>query len=183
QCTLKLMGNIAWTKLKHLDMKRCAETGSPEACVCPRCLNLRFCRRSRDVLPLLRVIHANVSLQYPLVPVEAERCAVTMEMEDTFVQNLKHAAGVLSKVTSAPLLHYNAAAVEVQDIFHWQIMDGNLTQNIHKYLPTTGKCGSLKQDYYTELLEELGYQDYIGCENKPQRSTEAGLDWLRRYWR
>uniref|UniRef100_A0A671PIZ7 Hydroxypyruvate isomerase n=1 Tax=Sinocyclocheilus anshuiensis TaxID=1608454 RepID=A0A671PIZ7_9TELE len=182
QCTLKLTGNIAWTKLKHLDMKVHA---------------LRFCRRSRDVLPLLRVIHANVSLQDPLVPVGADRCSVAMEMEDTFVQNLKRAAGVLSKVTSAPLLHYNAAAVEAQslDIFHWQIMDGNLTQNIHKYLPTTGKCGSLKQDRpepdsdgelsfcLFKLLEELDYQDFIGCEYKPQRSTEAGLDWLRRYWR
>lgn len=33
------------------------------------------------------------------VPAGADRAAVALEMEDTFVQNLKHAAGVLSKVT------------------------------------------------------------------------------------
>lgn len=33
------------------------------------------------------------------VPVGADRTAVAMEMEATFVQNLKHAADVLSKVT------------------------------------------------------------------------------------
>lgn len=26
-----------------------------------------------------------------------------------------------------------------QDVFHWQIMDGNLTQNIQKYLPLIGE--------------------------------------------
>ena len=33
------------------------------------------------------------------VPVGADRTAVAMEMEATFVQNLKHAADVLSKVS------------------------------------------------------------------------------------
>lgn len=40
------------------------------------------------------------------VPAGADRSAVAMEMEDTFVQNLKHAAGVLSKVTPH-LQHHN----------------------------------------------------------------------------
>lgn len=42
------------------------------------------------------------------VPAGADRSAVAMEMEDTFVQNLKHAAGVLSKVTPH-LQHHNAS--------------------------------------------------------------------------
>uniref|UniRef100_A0A672N395 Putative hydroxypyruvate isomerase n=1 Tax=Sinocyclocheilus grahami TaxID=75366 RepID=A0A672N395_SINGR len=156
------------------------------------------------------------------VPAGADRCAVAMEMEDTFVQNLKHAAGVLSKEGILGLIEPintritdpryfldspHQAAVILQrvahpsirmqmDIYHWQIMDGNLTQNIRKYLPMTGHIqiaqvpdrhepdsdGELSYTYLFKLLEELDYQDYIGCEYKPQRSTEAGLDWLRRYW-
>lgn len=156
------------------------------------------------------------------VPAGADRCAVAMEMEDTFVQNLKHAAGVLSKEGILGLIEPintritdpryfldspHQAAVILQrvahpsirmqmDIYHWQIMDGNLTQNIRKYLPMTGHIqiaqvpdrhepdsdGELSYTYLFKLLEELDYQDYIGCEYKPQRSTEVGLDWLRRYW-
>ncbi|XP_067314980.1 putative hydroxypyruvate isomerase isoform X2 [Pseudorasbora parva] len=156
------------------------------------------------------------------VPAGAERSAVAMEMEDTFVQNLKHAAGVLSKEGILGLiepintritdpqyfLHSpHQAAVILQrvshpsirmqmDIYHWQIMDGNLTQNIRKYLPMTGHIqiaqvpdrhepdsdGELSFSYLFKLLEELDYQDYIGCEYKPQGSTEAGLDWFTRYW-
>ncbi|XP_051752397.1 putative hydroxypyruvate isomerase [Ctenopharyngodon idella] len=156
------------------------------------------------------------------VPAGADRSAVAMEMEDTFVQNLKHAAGVLSKEGILGLIEPintritdpryfldspNQAAVILQrvshpsirmqmDIYHWQIMDGNLTQNIRKYLPMTGHIqiaqvpdrhepdsdGELSFSYLFKLLEELDYQDYIGCEYKPQGSTEAGLDWVTRYW-
>ncbi|XP_067230536.1 putative hydroxypyruvate isomerase isoform X2 [Chanodichthys erythropterus] len=156
------------------------------------------------------------------VPAGADRSAVAMEMEDTFVQNLKHAAGVLSKEGILGLIEPintritdpryfldspNQAAVILQrvshpsirmqmDIYHWQIMDGNLTQNIRKYLPMTGHIqiaqvpdrhepdsdGELSFSYLFKLLEELDYQDYIGCEYKPQGTTEAGLDWVTRYW-
>uniref|UniRef100_A0A672N6T2 Putative hydroxypyruvate isomerase n=1 Tax=Sinocyclocheilus grahami TaxID=75366 RepID=A0A672N6T2_SINGR len=171
----------------------------------------------------IKLHHAKqIHLMAGRVPAGADRCAVAMEMEDTFVQNLKHAAGVLSKEGILGLIEPintritdpryfldspHQAAVILQrvahpsirmqmDIYHWQIMDGNLTQNIRKYLPMTGHIqiaqvpdrhepdsdGELSYTYLFKLLEELDYQDYIGCEYKPQRSTEAGLDWLRRYW-
>uniref|UniRef100_A0A672NC24 Putative hydroxypyruvate isomerase n=1 Tax=Sinocyclocheilus grahami TaxID=75366 RepID=A0A672NC24_SINGR len=152
------------------------------------------------------------------VPAGADRCAVAMEMEDTFVQNLKHAAGVLSKEGILGLIEPintritdpryfldspHQAAVILQrvahpsirmqmDIYHWQIMDGNLTQNIRKYLPMTGHIqiaqvpdrhepdsdGELSYTYLFKLLEELDYQDYIGCEYKPQRESGSLDTWL-----
>lgn len=165
---------------------------------------------------------SRIHLMAGRVPAEVDRTAVAMEMEDTFVQNLKHAAGVLSKEKILGLIEpintritdaryfldspHQAAGIlqkvghpniKLQmDIYHWQIMDGNLTQNIRKYLPMTGHIqiaqvpdrhepdsdGELNFSYLFKLLEELNYQGYIGCEYKPQRSTEAGLDWVRRYW-
>ncbi|XP_051567374.1 putative hydroxypyruvate isomerase [Myxocyprinus asiaticus] len=156
------------------------------------------------------------------VPVGSDHAAIAMEMEDTFVQNLKHAAGVLSKEGILGLIEpintritdpryfldspHQAAAIlqkighpniKLQmDLYHWQIMDGNLTENIRKYLPMTGHIqiaqvpdrhepdsdGEVNFSYVFKLLEELNYQHYIGCEYKPLGSTEAGLDWVRTYW-
>ncbi|XP_046872190.1 putative hydroxypyruvate isomerase isoform X2 [Hypomesus transpacificus] len=179
------------------------------------------------------------------VPVGADRTAVATEMEATFVQNLKHAAVVLSKegitgliepintrITdpryfldtphqgkglanlkslTRPCKRYciivylcvplNLAAAILQkvdhpniklqmDIFHWQIMDGNLTQNIQKYFPLIGhiqiaqvphrdepdSAGELNFPYLFTTLEELGYQGFIGCEYKPK-------GWIKEYWR
>ncbi|XP_029355153.1 putative hydroxypyruvate isomerase isoform X1 [Echeneis naucrates] len=156
------------------------------------------------------------------VPVGADRTAVAKEMEAVFVQNLSYAADVLSKEGIIGLIepintritdpryfldspHQAAGILEKvgkpniklqMDIFHWQIMDGNLTQNIHKYFPMIGhiqiaqvpgrnepdSAGELNYSYLFNTLENLNYQGYIGCEYKPQGSTQQGLGWIKDYW-
>ncbi|KAK1795814.1 hypothetical protein P4O66_009837, partial [Electrophorus voltai] len=159
------------------------------------------------------------------VPAGAQRAAVAMEMEATFVQNLRHAADMLAKegilgliepintritdpqyFLNSPhqaysLLHVAAAILQKVDrpniklqldVYHWQIMDGNLTMNIQKYFPLIGKrkknlvpltghvqvaqvpgrhepdsAGEVSFPYLFSLLEELGYDGYVGCEYKP----------------
>ncbi|KAI2663209.1 hypothetical protein H4Q32_011686 [Labeo rohita] len=130
------------------------------------------------------------------VPAGADRCAVAMEMEDTFVQNLKHAAGVLSKEGILGLIEPintrvtdpryfldspHQAAVILQRVAHPSIRMQMIAQVPDRHEPDSD--GELSFSYLFKLLEELDYQGYIGCEYKPQRSTEAGLDWLRRYWK
>lgn len=157
------------------------------------------------------------------VPVGVDRATVAMEMEATFVENLKHAAHILSKEGILGLIepintritdpryyldtpHQAAAIVQKvgqsnimlqMDVFHWQIMDGNLTQNIQKYFPLIGHVqiaqvpgrnepdspGEVNYPYLFSLLEKLGYQGYIGCEYKPLGTTDAGLGWVREYWK
>ncbi|KAF7641238.1 hypothetical protein LDENG_00288050 [Lucifuga dentata] len=82
------------------------------------------------------------------------------------------------------------------DVFHWQIMDGNLTQNIHKYFPIIGhvqvaqvpdrnepdSAGEINYSYVFNTLEKLGYQGYVGCEYKPRGPTNDGFGWLKDYW-
>ncbi|XP_030647682.1 putative hydroxypyruvate isomerase isoform X2 [Chanos chanos] len=166
----------------------------------------------------LAVIH----LMAGRVPVGVERSSVAMEMEATFIQNLKHAADVLSKEGILGLIEpintritdpqyfldtphqaadilqkVDCTNIKMQmDLFHWQIMDGNLTQNIRRYFPLIGhvqiaqvpdrhepdSTGELNFSYLFKVLEELDYQGYIGCEYKPLGSTEAGLGWIRKYW-
>uniref|UniRef100_A0A8C9RVH6 Putative hydroxypyruvate isomerase n=1 Tax=Scleropages formosus TaxID=113540 RepID=A0A8C9RVH6_SCLFO len=153
------------------------------------------------------------------IPEGIDRGAAVQEMEATFVENLKYAADVLSKEEIIGLIEpintrvtdpryflatpHQAAAIlqkvgkpniKLQmDVFHWQIMDGNLTQNIQKYFPLIGHIqiaqipgrnepdspGEVNFSYLFGLLEELGYQGYIGCEYKPKGSTDAGLGWIR----
>ncbi|XP_026851727.2 putative hydroxypyruvate isomerase [Electrophorus electricus] len=155
------------------------------------------------------------------VPAGAQRAAVAMEMEATFVQNLRHAADMLAKEGILGLIEpintritdpqyflnspHQAAAIlqkvdrpniKLQlDVYHWQIMDGNLTMNIQKYFPLIGhvqvaqvpgrhepdSAGEVSFPYLFSLLEELGYDGYVGCEYKPLGSTEAGLGWVREY--
>ncbi|XP_041791090.1 putative hydroxypyruvate isomerase isoform X1 [Chelmon rostratus] len=155
------------------------------------------------------------------IPVGSHRAAVAKEMEAIFVQNLIYAADILSKEGITGLIepintritdpryfldspHHAAAILEKvgkpniklqMDVFHWQIMDGNLTQNIHKYFPVIGhvqiaqvpgrnepnSAGELNYSYLFNTLENHGYQGYIGCEYKPQGSTEEGLHWLKDY--
>ncbi|KAM6172950.1 putative hydroxypyruvate isomerase isoform 1-T1 [Erethizon dorsatum] len=197
------------------------------------------------------------------VPQGADGAAVRGEMETVFLENLRHAAGVLAQENLVGLLEpintritdpqyfldtpQQAAAIlqkvgrpnlQLQmDIFHWQIMDGNLTGNIREFLPIVGEgapfflsgllcflilplsshCppqasagaqshvsphlspghvqvaqvpgrgepgspGELCFPYLFQLLEDEGYQGFVGCEYRPQGDTVEGLSWLRSYW-
>jgi hydroxypyruvate isomerase len=35
--------------------------------------------------------------------------------------------------------------------------------------------------YLFGLIDELGYEGWIGCEYRPRNGTEAGLSWLEPY--
>nr|XP_023410386.1 putative hydroxypyruvate isomerase isoform X2 [Loxodonta africana] len=150
------------------------------------------------------------------VPQGADRTAVRSEMEAVFLENLRHAAGVLAQENLVGLLEpintritdpryfldtpQQVAAIlqkvgrpnlKLQmDIFHWQIMDGNLTGNIREFLPIVGHVqvaqvpgrgepdspGELNFPYLFELLEDEGYKGFVGCEYRPQ-GEGSGEGW------
>ncbi|NXJ07751.1 HYI isomerase, partial [Odontophorus gujanensis] len=156
------------------------------------------------------------------VPQGAERAAVADEMEATFIENLRHAADVLAQEDMVGLVepinsritdpryflntpHQAVAILEKVgrpnlklqlDLFHCQIMDGNLSRNLEMYLPLIGHIqiaqvpgrhepdspGELNFPYIFKLLESLGYTGYVGCEYAPKGDTVEGLGWLRSYW-
>ncbi|XP_054938513.1 putative hydroxypyruvate isomerase isoform X2 [Physeter macrocephalus] len=142
--------------------------------------------------PLQAHFPHRIHLMAGRVPQGADRAAVRGEMETVFLENLRHAAGVLAQENLVGLLEpintritdpryfldtpQQAAAIlekvgrpnlQLQmDIFHWQIMDGNLTGNIREFLP---------------FVDE-GYKGFVGCEYQPRGDTVEGLSWLRSYW-
>jgi 2-dehydrotetronate isomerase len=87
-------------------------------------------------------------------------------------------------------------ALKVQmDLYHCQIVEGDVSMKLRKYLPenTVGHLqiasvpdrhepdhGELNYDYVLALINELGYEGWIGCEYRPKAGTSEGLAWLKK---
>jgi 2-dehydrotetronate isomerase len=80
------------------------------------------------------------------------------------------------------------------DLYHVQIMEGDLAQRIralagrYPHIQIAGNPGRHEPDigeinypYLFDLLDEIGYPGWIGCEYRPRTETKAGLGWARRW--
>jgi hydroxypyruvate isomerase len=86
--------------------------------------------------------------------------------------------------------------IKVQfDCYHCQIMEGDLSVKLRRDMAGIGHIqiagvpdrhepdlGELNYPQLFELIDELGYKGWIGCEYRPKGNTSAGLGWLRA-WR
>jgi hydroxypyruvate isomerase len=83
--------------------------------------------------------------------------------------------------------------VRVQhDFYHMQRMEGNLVANLREYIALIGHVqiadspgrgepgtGEIHYPYVLAVLEDLGYDGYIGLEYNPTtETTEESLEWL-----
>ncbi|MGA3334452.1 MAG: 2-oxo-tetronate isomerase [Terracidiphilus sp.] len=87
----------------------------------------------------------------------------------------------------------------LMDLFHCQVEEGDLAVKIRKYLanpkqtrvghfqiagvperhePSTGEVNF---SYLFDLIDELGYEGWIGCEYIPAAGTSAGLEWFKKW--
>ena len=81
------------------------------------------------------------------------------------------------------------------DLYHLQIVEGDVSTKLRQYLPSgrvghlqiagvplrqEPDLGELNYPYLFQLIDELGYDGWIGCEYRPRADTSAGLGWLRR---
>lgn len=97
----------------------------------------------------------------------------------------------------AVLAQVGAPNLKVQlDLYHAQIMEGDLSTKLRRYLPAIGHVqiasvpdrheptqGELNAAYLFALLDDLGYAGWVGCEYRPRGRTEEGLHWLQPYRR
>jgi hydroxypyruvate isomerase len=80
------------------------------------------------------------------------------------------------------------------DIFHMQIVEGDLAKTIERLLPRIGHMqladvpdrhepgsGEINFDFLLPHIDRLGYQGWMGCEYIPKEDTVAGLGWAKRY--
>jgi 2-dehydrotetronate isomerase len=80
------------------------------------------------------------------------------------------------------------------DLYHVQIMEGDLATKIralgphYPHVQIAGNPGRHEPDvgeihypYLFDLLDEIGYAGWIGCEYRPKGDTVAGLGWAKKY--
>ena len=141
------------------------------------------------------------------------------KLHATYVANLKYASGRMRKegllVMIEPLSERTIAGcflsgsaqaervvdelgadnVFVQyDLFHMQIMEGNLAATIERLLPKIGHIqladvpgrhepgtGELNFAFLLEHIERIGYSGWIGCEYNPSGDTLETLKWAKPY--
>lgn len=150
-----------------------------------------------------------------VMPAGAERS----QLHATYVANLRYAANrlkrehrrlliePLSERTAASyFLNGSAQAVHVleevaadnaflqYDVFHMQLLEGNLALTIARLLPRIGHMqiadapgrnepgsGEINFDFLLRHIDSLGYAGWIGCEYNPQGDTVEGLKWAKSY--
>ncbi|MFI7635913.1 2-oxo-tetronate isomerase [Nonomuraea sp. NPDC049400] len=87
-----------------------------------------------------------------------------------------------------------AANLKVQlDLYHCQIVEGDLTATLRRDIPTgrvghlqvagvpdrhEPDLGELNARYLFDIIDELGFEGWIGCEYRPLSGTSEGLGWL-----
>ena len=80
------------------------------------------------------------------------------------------------------------------DLYHVQIMEGDLAHRVralagqYPHIQIAGNPGRHEPDigeinypFLFDLLDEIGYVGWIGCEYRPREETKAGLGWAKRY--
>jgi hydroxypyruvate isomerase len=138
---------------------------------------------------------------------------------DVLVDNLRHAArklgeaGLLlmlepvsTRTVPGFILNRSQQAIDVlnavgegnaflqYDLFHMQIMEGDLARTIERLLPRIGHLqiadvpdrhepgsGELNFDFLLRHIDALGYSGWIGAEYNPKGDTLEGLKWARAY--
>jgi len=120
----------------------------------------------------------------------------TRDIPRFFLNRQDHAHEIVAAV--------GALNVQVQmDLYHCQIVEGDVAMKIRKYLPTgrvghfqiagvpdrnEPDVGELNHPYLFDIIDEVsaqcGWQGWVGCEYRPRRGavangTSAGLGWLR----
>jgi hydroxypyruvate isomerase len=109
----------------------------------------------------------------------------TRDIPGFFLTNSKQALSIIDRVGSDNLFFQF-------DIYHMQIMEGDLAPTIEKNLgriahiqlaDTPGRhepgTGEINYPFLCEHLDRIGYAGWVGAEYKPKAGTEAGLGWLK----
>lgn len=138
---------------------------------------------------------------------------------ETLVENLRYAAGKLATAgltlltepanrRTIPDFFLNTSRQGIEaidaagsanlklqyDIFHMQIVEGDLAKTIERLLPRIGHLqladvpdrhepgtGEINFDFLLAHIDRLGYPGWIGCEYLPKGDTVTGLAWAKRY--
>jgi len=141
------------------------------------------------------------------------------KMRETYIANLQFAGKEFAKYHMKLLieaintrdipgfyLNYSRQAFDIMhyanvpnllfqyDIYHMQIMEGDLAPTVEKNLAKIGhmqlagtpgrhepNTGEINYPFLFGFFDRIGYKGWIGCEYRPAAKTTDGLGWLRPY--
>ena len=141
------------------------------------------------------------------------------KLQETLIENLRYAAGKLkaagltlltepanTRTIPGFFLNTSKEGIEVidaagadnlllqYDIFHMQIVEGDLAKTIERLLPRIGHMqladvpdrhepgtGEINYGWLLPEIDRLGYKGWIGCEYIPRGDTAQGLAWAAPY--
>lgn len=138
-------------------------------------------RRYQEAVKRVAEALAVRNLELLLEPINAR------DMPGYFLNNVDLAAGIIA--------HLALPNLKLQfDIYHCQIIHGDVTMRLRKYMDMIGHVQiasvpsrnepddeELNYPFLFAELERLGYRSYIGCEYRPRGKTLDGLNWFKPY--
>ena len=143
-----------------------------------------------------RVAHREVylkNLAYAAKAARADGITVVIEPINTrdipvFFLNRQDDAQAICAEVGAPNLKAQF------DLYHCQIVEGDLAVKLKRDMKSIGHIqiagvperhepdiGEVNYPYLFALIDELGYDGWIGCEYRPRAGTSEGLGWIRPY--
>lgn len=147
--------------------------------VVPAGINLQLCHETYCQNLIYAAKEANKhSIELLIEPIN------TRDMPGYFLNFQEQAHAILQAVGESNL--------KVQmDFYHAQIMEGDLSSTLIQHIDDIGHIqiasvpdrnepddGEVNYPYLFALLDQLGYQGWVGCEYRPRGRTEDGLKWL-----
>ena len=140
-------------------------------------------------------------------------------LQETYVENLSYAAqlcaqhqvrllieAINTRDMPGYFLHRSSQAISLieevgsdnlwfqYDVYHMQIMEGDLTSTLQRLLPkiahiqiadTPGRhepgTGEIHYPFLLSQLDQWGYDGWIGCEYRPRSGTLSGLGWAAQW--
>jgi hydroxypyruvate isomerase len=111
----------------------------------------------------------------------------TRDMPGFFLNRQDHAHAICKEV--------GASNLQVQfDCYHCQVVEGDIASKLRRDMAGIGHIqiagvpdrnepdlGELNYSFLFNLIDELGYTGWVGCEYRPRGNTSQGLAWLR-HW-
>ena len=80
------------------------------------------------------------------------------------------------------------------DLYHVQIVEGDVAMKIREFIDKVDHfqiagvperhepdIGEVNYPYLFDLIDELGFHGWIGCEYRPRGNTSEGLGWAEAY--
>jgi 2-dehydrotetronate isomerase len=108
----------------------------------------------------------------------------TRDMPGFFLNTQAQAYEILQEVGAKNLMLQ-------MDLYHMQIMEGDLAIKLSKYAPQCGhvqvagvpkrnepNTGEVHYPFLYDHLDTIGYSGWIGCEYRPAGNTTDGLSWF-----